>query len=106
MEKRDSLPGENDVDSYREYFKEHGKNGEMDLRRLKKEQREYISEGAGGFVLNEMLLSLDETMGLGMREVSVYRVEDGRVVAFEYEEEGVEKPICCSNVMIRIRRED
>ena len=41
-----------------------------------------------------------------MREVSVYRVEDGRVVAFEYEEEGVEKRICCSNVMIRIRRED
>lgn len=31
MEKRDSLPGENDVDSYREYFKEHGKNWEMDL---------------------------------------------------------------------------
>ena len=95
-----------DVQVFKEIMVELLKNGEMDLRRLKKEQREYISEGAGGFVLNEMLLSLDETMGLGMREVSVYRVEDGRVVAFEYEEEGVEKRICCSNVMIRIRRED
>ena len=95
-----------DVQIFKEIMVELLRNREMDLRELKKERREYISEGTGGFALNEMLLSLDETMGLGMREITVYRIEDGKVITFEYEEEGVKKCIRCSNVQISIRRED
>ncbi len=95
-----------DVQIFKEIMVELIRNGDVDLRKLKKERREYISEGSGGFVLNEMLLSLDEAMGLGLSAVSVCREPDGQAVAFEYDEEGVRKRILCSNVRLRIRRED
>ena len=94
------------VQIFKEIMVELLRNRRVDLRKLKKERREYLNEGAGGFQLNEMLLSLDEAMGLGMRELSVYRIEDGKVITFEYEEDGEKKRICCSNVQICIRRED
>ena len=94
------------VQVFKEIMVELLLNREIDLRALKKERREYISEGTGGFQLNEMLLSLEEAMGLGLREISVYRIEDGKVITFEYEEDGEQKRICCSNVQIYIRRED
>ena len=87
------------------------KSREIEIRKLKEERREYISEFSGGFRLNEMILSLVEDAGWNairqIRKIEIYRMEDGKVITFENVEDGTgnRKNICCSNVLIRVRQE-
>lgn len=95
------------VQIFKEIMVELLKGGEIDLEVLREERRNYISdagEASGGFQLNEMLLNLADTYGLGMKKVEIYRIEDGKVITFEQvpDETGRQKNICCSNVLIRV----
>ena len=94
-----------DVQIFKEIMVELLKGREIDIGRLQEERRQYISEFSGGFQLNEMLLNLSETFVQPIREIEVYRIEDGKVVTFEDvpADGGSRKNICCSNVLIRVR---
>lgn len=99
------------VQIFKEIMVELLKSREIEIRKLKEERREYISEFSGGFRLNEMILSLVEDAGWHairqIRKIEIYRMEDGKVITFENVEDGTgnRKNICCSNVLIRVRQE-
>lgn len=99
------------VQIFKEIMVELLKSREIEIRKLKEERREYISEFSGGFRLNEMILSLVEDAGWHairqIRKIEIYRMEDGKVIRFENVEDGTgnRKNICCSNVLIRVRQE-
>lgn len=99
------------VQIFKEIMVELLKSREIEIRKLKEERREYISEFSGGFRLNEMILSLVEDAGWNairqIRKIEIYRMEDGKVITFENVEDGTgnRKNICCSNVLIRVRQE-
>jgi len=96
------------VQIFKEIMVELLRSREIDIGQLQEERRTYISEFSGGFQLNEMLLSLIEKEGWQIRKVEVYRIEDGRIITFRsvQDETGKGKDICCSNVLIRVRREE
>ena len=52
-------------------------------------------------------MSLVENSGWQIDKIEIYRIEDGKVIVFEQveDETGNRKSICCSNVLIRVRRE-
>ena len=99
------------VQIFKEIMVELLKSREIEIRKLKEERREYISEFSGGFRLNEMILSLVEDAGWNairqIRKIEIYRMEDGKVITFENVEDGTgnRKNICCSTVLIRVRQE-
>lgn len=97
---------------FKEIMVELLKAGKIDIRALKKERQEYIQEKAEGFQLNEMLMELSDSWRFeghkGIREVNVRRIEDGKTVIFEHvrNEDGCERSIRCSNVLIQVVQED
>ncbi len=94
------------VQIFKEIMVELLKGREIQMGVLREERRNYISEVSGGFQLNEMLLNLTDTFGMGIQMIEVYRMEDGKVITFEAvpDETGRRKNIRCSNVLIRVRR--
>ena len=95
------------VQIFKEIMVELIKGREIDIGVLREERRTFISEVSVGFQLNEILLNLTDTYGLGIHMIEVYRMEDGKAVTFEavQDEAGRRKSIRCSNVLIRVRRE-
>lgn len=108
---------------FKEIMVELIKNREMDIRALRRERSEYIQEKAESFQLNEMLLDLtqkdqngkdtdagtsDGRAGGRISKIEAYRLEDGNDVIFDHvlSEDGSERTIRCSNVMIRVIREE
>lgn len=98
------------VDIFKEIMVELLRNREIDVRALRKERMEYIQDKPGEFQLNEMLLQLVEGYPENQQIVRMeaYRVPSEQTVVFgEIEgEHGEKKCIRCSNVMIRVVREE
>ncbi len=92
------------VQIFKEVMVELLRGREIDVEVLREERRNFIGESSGGFQLNETLLNLIDAHGLPVRKVTVYRIEDGKVISFENVpyEGGVRKNICCSNVLLRV----
>ena len=86
------------------------KNREIDINALKRERSEYIQDRQAEFQLNDMLLKLVEerTDDQNIRRIETYRITDGTTVVFENvpDENGRRKSIRCSNVLIRVIREE
>ena len=99
-----------DVDIFKEIMVELIKNKEVDIRALRKEQSEFIQDGSAEFQLNEMLLELagEDEGEKKIQRIETYRIEDGTTVIFDGIEngQGRKKNIRCSNVLIRVIRED
>lgn len=99
-----------DVDIFKEIMVELIKNREIDVKALQKERSEYIQDRPGEFQLNEMLLHLieEDLSGSDIRKIEIYRVEDGTTVTFDgvSNGQGERRTIRCSNVLIRVIRED
>ncbi|MDO4272902.1 MAG: hypothetical protein Q4D16_04460 [Eubacteriales bacterium] len=95
---------------FKEIMVELIKNKEIDIRQLQKERSEYIQDQPGEFQLNEMILELlDESKDISkIQRIETYRIEDGSTVIFQdvCTEAGEKKTIRCSNVLIRIIREE
>ncbi|MDY4693513.1 MAG: hypothetical protein SO401_08155 [Blautia sp.] len=95
-----------DVEIFKEIMVELIRNKEIDIDALKKEKSEYIQDAPGDFQLNEMILKIVEEnpKTQDIRKVEIYRIEDGNTVVFDHviNEKGEEKSIRCSNVLIRI----
>ena len=69
-----------------------------------------IQDQTTDFQLNEMLLQLSEERFSDKKigKIEVYRIEDGSTVTFDnvFSENGVKKSIRCSNILIRIMRNE
>lgn len=115
-EKEQLIPN---VEIFKEVMVELIRNREIDIRRLRKERSQFIQDGPGEFQLNDMLLQLaDEEQEAGTEEggktrppllgIETYRIEDGSTVVFRgvENERGERKDIRCSNVLIRVIREE
>ncbi|EOS21249.1 hypothetical protein C806_04565 [Lachnospiraceae bacterium 3-1] len=98
------------VEIFKEIMVELIRNKEIDIPTLQKEQREYIQEQSGEFQLNLVLLHLIQNCRefLGILRIETYRLEDGKVVVFSdvLDEKGDKKTIRCSNVLIRVTKEE
>ncbi len=92
------------VQIFKEVMVELLRGREIDIEVLREERRNFIGESSGGFQLNETLLNLIDAHGLPVRRITVYRIEDGKVISFENVpyEGGMRKNICCSNVLLRV----
>lgn len=99
-----------DVDIFKEIMVELIKNREIDIHALKKESSEYIKDRPLEFQLNEMLLHLiEEDVKLNnIKKIEIHRLEDKTAVTFDgvLNGQGERRTIRCSNVLIRIIRED
>ena len=93
---------------FKEIMVELIKNQQIDIRALRKERSEYIREKADSFQLNEMLLDLADRQSDPIQRIEVYRLEDGKVIEFGRvkSEDGRIKRVACSNVLLRVIRED
>lgn len=98
------------VEIFKEIMVELIKNREIDINALKRERSEYIQDRQAEFQLNDMLLKLVEerTDNQNIRRIETYRITDGTTVVFENvpDENGRRKSIRCSNVLIRVIREE
>lgn len=98
------------VEVFREIMVELIKNQVIDVPALQKERSEFIQDIPAEFQLNEMVLHLiEEKPGLdGIRRIETYRREGQDTVIFEHvqNEKGERKSIRCSDVLIRIIREE
>lgn len=98
------------VEIFKEIMVELIKNREIDIAALKKERSEYIQDKPMEFQLNEMVLQLIEEYpeNSGISRIETYRLEDGGTVLFENvrNENGDKKNIRCSNVKIKVIREE
>ncbi|MGN0158617.1 MAG: hypothetical protein ACI39W_05690 [Brotaphodocola sp.] len=98
------------VDIFKEIMVELIRNREINIDTLRKERSEYIQDRPGEFQLNEMLLQLVEerSENRNVARIEVYRTLDGSTVVFEgiEGENGERKCIRCSNVLIRVVREE
>ena len=101
-----------DVDIFKEVMVELIRNRDMDLTALTKERSEYIQDGTEDFQLNDMLLKLSDAEAEAgkkrIRRVQVFRIEDGSTVLFSgiLAEDGRRRDIRCSNVRLRVFREE
>lgn len=108
-EQRELIP---DASVFKEVMVELIKNREIDLDALLRERSEYIQDSTGDFQLNDMLLKLadaEEAAGQArIRRVFVSRIEDGNMVTFSGipDADGKKKTIRCSNVQLRVFREE
>ena len=95
------------VEIFKEIMVELLRSKEISIRQLKEDRREYISDFSNSFQLYEMVLSLVENNEWQIDKIEIYRIEDSKVIVFEQveDEAGNRKSICCSNVLIRVRRE-
>ena len=98
------------VEIFKEIMVELIRNKEIDLDALKKERSEFIQEETADFQLNEMLLQLSENRFRDSRihRLEIYRIEDGTTVTFNdvQNEKGERKCIHCSNILIRMTRNE
>ena len=98
------------VEIFKEIMVELIRNKEIDLDALKKERSEFIQEETADFQLNEMLLQLSENRFSDSRihRLEIYRIEDGTTVTFNnvQNEKGERKCIHCSNILIRMTRNE
>ena len=99
-----------DVEIFKEIMVELIRNKEINMEALKKERSEFIQDQTADFQLNEMLLQLSEERFSDKKigKIEVYRIEDGSTVTFDnvFSENGVKKSISCSNILIRIMRNE
>lgn len=98
------------VEIFREIMVELIKNQVIDVLLLQKERSEFIQDRQAEFQLNEMVLYLieEKTKLKGIQRIETYRLESQDTVVFEsvQNENGERKDIRCSDVMIRIIREE
>ena len=98
------------VEIFKEIMVELIRNKEINMEALKKERSEFIQDQTADFQLNEMLLQLSEERFSDKKigKIEVYRIEDGSTVTFDnvFSENGVKKSIHCSNILIRIMRNE
>lgn len=98
------------VGIFKEIMVELIKNREIDIELLKKERSEYLQDRPGEFQLNDMLLQLVEEYpeNRTISRIETYRMMDQGTVTFENitDENGRKKSIRCSNVLIRVIREE
>lgn len=98
------------VEIFKEIMVELIRNKEIDLAKIKKERSEFIQEQTEDFQLSEMLLQLSEGRFADQKihKIEVYRIEDGNTVTFDnvLTEMGEAKSIRCSNILIRIVRNE
>ena len=98
------------VDIFKEIMVELIRNKEIDIDKIKKERSEFIQEQTEDFQLGEMLLQLSENRFADQKihKIQVYRIEDGNTVTFDNvpTETGGTKSIRCSNILIRIVRNE
>ncbi len=98
------------VDIFKEIMVELIRNKEIDIDKIKKERSEFIKEQTEDFQLSEMLLQLSENRFADQKihKIHVYRIEDGNTVTFDNipTEMGGMKSIRCSNILIRIVRNE
>lgn len=97
------------VQIFKEIMVELIRNRRIHIQALQRERRDFIQEAAGGFQLNDMLLTLLDKAPSGqtVTQIEVERLEDGKTVVFEgvRDEDGEQKIVRCSNVRIRLARE-
>ena len=98
------------VEIFKEIMVELIRNREIDMEALKKERSEFIQDQTSDFQLNEMLLQLSEERFADekIHKIEIYRIEDGTTVTFDnvLTEKGEKKNIRCSNILIRIIRNE
>lgn len=98
------------VEIFKEIMVELIRNKEINMEVLKKERSEFIQDQTADFQLNEMLLQLSEERFSDKKigKIEVYRIEDGSTVTVDnvFSENGVKKSIRCSNILIRIMRNE
>ena len=98
------------VEIFKEIMVELIRNREIDMEALKKERSEFIQDQTSDFQLNEMLLQLSEERFANekIHKIEIYRIEDGTTVTFDnvLTEKGEKKNIRCSNILIRIIRNE
>ena len=104
------------VEIFKEIMVELIRNREIDIRELRKEGSQFIQDSPGVFQFNDMLLQLaDEEQeerrkkdGQPILKIETYRIDDGSTVVFHSveNERGEQKDIRCSNVLIRVIREE
>lgn len=104
------------VEIFKEIMVELIRNREIDIRELRKERSQFIQDSPGEFQINDMLLQLaDEEQeerrkkdGQPILKIETYRIDDGSTVVFHSveNERGEQKDIRCSNVLIRVIREE
>ena len=98
------------VEIFKEIMVELIRNKEINMEALKKERSEFIQDQTADFQLIEMLLQLSEERFSDKKigKIEVYRIEDGSTVTFDnvLSENGVKKSIRCSNILIRIMRNE
>lgn len=98
------------VEIFKEIMVELIRNKEINMEVLKKERSEFIQDQTADFQLNEMLLQLSEERFSDKKigKIEVYRIEDGSTVTFDnvFSENGAKKSIRCSNILIRIMRNE
>lgn len=98
------------VGIFKEIMVELIKNREIDIELLKKERSEYLQDRPGEFQLNDMLLQLVEEYpeNRTIRRIETYRMMNQDAVILEniMDENGRRKSIRCSNVLIRVIREE
>lgn len=98
------------VEIFKEIMVELIRNKEIDIEKIKRERSEFIQEQTEDFQLSEMLLQISESRFADqkIRKIEVYRIEDGNTVTFDnvQTEVGETKSIRCSNILIRIVRNE
>lgn len=106
-EKEQLIPN---VGIFKEIMVELIKNREIDIELLKKERSEYFQDRPGEFQLNDMLLQLVEEYpeNRTISRIETYRMTEHGTVTFEniMDGNGRRKSIRCSNVLIRVIREE
>ena len=104
------------VEIFKEIMVELIRDREIDIRELRKERSQFIQDSPGEFQINDMLLQLADEEQEELREkdrqpilkIETYRIDDGSTVVFHSveNERGEQKDIRCSNVLIRVIREE
>ena len=104
------------VEIFKEIMVELIRNREIDIRELRKERSQFIQDSPGEFQINDMLLQLADEEQEERRKkdrqpilkIETYRIDDGSTVVFHSveNERGEQKDIRCSNVLIRVIREE
>lgn len=94
------------VEIFKEIMVELIKSNVIELKKLRKEKSENLSDFSGNFQLNEMILNIfEEKNNKVIEEINIYRIEDSKIITFENVEDnyGANLTIHCSNVLIRVK---
>lgn len=98
------------VEVFKEIMVELIRSREIDVNALKREKQEYIQDSPEEFQLSDMLVKLTEENAsfAKIQKLEIYRMEAGDVIVFPdvCSENGERKSIRCSNVLLRVMREE